>query len=224
MNSTNSSSPKLLLGYWGVRGRTQPIRYLLEYLQLPYEEKRYGENWEEWFAQDKVNLPAPFPNLPYIKDGDRVVTQSEAVYLYIAQKAGRSDLFGKTDDDQVTVSSTRWTIADLVQSVGDLAYNPEFEKIRDETLNEKVVPLLEALSTFLGQREFLHGYITYVDFIFYEILELLSVMKKEILEPFVNLGEYQQRFTKQQFMVDYINSDKFIKRPFFGPAVWNPME
>jgi len=217
-------SPKLLLAYWGVRGRTQAIRYLLEYLQLPYEEKRYGENWQEWFTQDKINLPNAFPNLPYVKDGDKCITQSETIYLYLAKKAGRSDLFGKNDDDQIAVSSSRWAIADFVSALTELAYNPEFEKIRDSTLDEKVVPKLEQVSKLLGDKEFLHGYITYVDFILYEILELISVMKTEILEPFANLREYKDRFAKQQFMVDYINSDKFIRRPFYGPAVWNPME
>jgi len=39
---------KLLLAYWAVRGRVQAIRYFLEYLGLPYEEKsiklRNGRN------------------------------------------------------------------------------------------------------------------------------------------------------------------------------------
>ena len=32
---------KLTLGYWGLRGRAQPIRFLLEYVGLPYEDKKY---------------------------------------------------------------------------------------------------------------------------------------------------------------------------------------
>jgi glutathione S-transferase len=32
---------KLILGYWAIRGIAQPIRDLLEYLGLEYEDRRY---------------------------------------------------------------------------------------------------------------------------------------------------------------------------------------
>jgi hypothetical protein len=50
-----------------------PIRFLLEYLALPYEEKIYTLNEEkkaEWFTKDKLTLSTDYPNLPYLKDGD----------------------------------------------------------------------------------------------------------------------------------------------------------
>jgi len=77
-------STKLLLAYWAVRGRAQAIRYFLEYLGLPYEEKRYQiEKWQEWFEQDKLSCTADFPNLPYLKDGDKIVTETEAIFIYL---------------------------------------------------------------------------------------------------------------------------------------------
>ena len=66
---------KLVIGYWEIRGLAQPIRYLLEFLQVEYEDKRYhyGEapdfNRESWFGV-KHTLGFPFPNLPYLIDGD----------------------------------------------------------------------------------------------------------------------------------------------------------
>ena len=30
-----------VLGYWKIRGMAQPIRFLLAYLEVPYEEKTY---------------------------------------------------------------------------------------------------------------------------------------------------------------------------------------
>ena len=33
--------PRLLLGYWAIRGLGQPIRLLLEHVGLPYADKRY---------------------------------------------------------------------------------------------------------------------------------------------------------------------------------------
>jgi hypothetical protein len=37
---------KLTLGYWGIRGRGTPLRFLLEYTGLEYEDKIL--NFEEW--------------------------------------------------------------------------------------------------------------------------------------------------------------------------------
>jgi glutathione S-transferase len=45
------------------------VRFLLEYLGLPYENKKYSKP-EEWFGKDKLEFAAePLANLPYIKDG-----------------------------------------------------------------------------------------------------------------------------------------------------------
>lgn len=63
---------KLVLGYWPIRGIAQPIRFLLEYLEIPYEEKRYTDH-EEWFNKDYTTFGHPFTNLPYLKDGTNVI-------------------------------------------------------------------------------------------------------------------------------------------------------
>jgi glutathione S-transferase len=64
----------MILGYWNIRGLAQPIRFLLEYLRLPYEDKRYT-NPEQWFRIDKLSpgfIDNPLANLPYLKDGNKV--------------------------------------------------------------------------------------------------------------------------------------------------------
>ena len=41
---------KLILSYWNVRGRTEPIRMLINYLKLDYDYKGYEIiNYQEWF-------------------------------------------------------------------------------------------------------------------------------------------------------------------------------
>ncbi len=218
-------SNKLLLCYWQVRGRVQPVRYLLEYLQLPYEEKRYDlASYEDWFVKDKPNYPGDFPNLPYMKDGERFVSETEAIYRYICYKSGRKDLLGKTEDDEITVSSTRWVIYDAVQSVGELAYNPVYESIKESTLEEKVLPKLSNISKFLGDKEFLQGYLTYNDFILFELLEILLAMKSDVIDQLQNIKEFHAKFKEQKFMKEYFASSRFIFRPFYGMATWNPME
>ena len=57
---------KVVLAYWNLRGLAQPIRYILEYVKQPYEDKQYqfGENDDrsEWL-KEKPNLGFDFPNV-----------------------------------------------------------------------------------------------------------------------------------------------------------------
>lgn len=75
---------KPVLGYWDIRGRAEPIRCMLHYVGQEFDEIRYkgaptpdDEDAKQWFAVDKPKIAqsAPFPNIPYYKEGDRVMTQ-----------------------------------------------------------------------------------------------------------------------------------------------------
>ena len=46
-------SQLLNLGYWNIRGLAQQLRYILEYTEAKYEEKRYSETNDDWFSKDK---------------------------------------------------------------------------------------------------------------------------------------------------------------------------
>ena len=72
----------LTVGYWNLHGLGEPIRYLLHYSGQQFVDKRYDivgaptfESTKEWFEKDKPQLAADFPNLPYLIDGDIVLTQ-----------------------------------------------------------------------------------------------------------------------------------------------------
>ena len=82
--------------YWGVRGLGQPMRTLMAYLNLNVNEIVYS-NPDDWFQKDKPAIAklTPFPNLPYIKKGDEVITESWAIMTYLCYETGRYDLLGK---------------------------------------------------------------------------------------------------------------------------------
>lgn len=68
---------KVTLGYWDIRGLAERVRLLLEYLNVPYEQKLFtNENRPEWFDVLKPELVKKNPaiNLPYLQDGDKVIT------------------------------------------------------------------------------------------------------------------------------------------------------
>ena len=66
---------KIILGYWKIRGLAQPIRYLLEYAELPYEEVLYEQGDAPNYSVDcwtsvKNTIGLDFPNVPYLIDGE----------------------------------------------------------------------------------------------------------------------------------------------------------
>ena len=90
-------SPAYEIGYWGgIRGLLHPIILLCEYLSVKYELKAYTSQ-EDWFESDKplLSMLTPFPNLPYLKKGELVVTESQAIIAFICYESGRYDLLGK---------------------------------------------------------------------------------------------------------------------------------
>jgi len=67
---------KVVLGYWGLRGLGEQLRHILNFCGIEFEDKRYMSR-ETW-AVDKAELSklTAFPNLPYLKIGDMVLTES----------------------------------------------------------------------------------------------------------------------------------------------------
>ena len=57
--------PKLVLGYWSIRGLAEPLRTLLEYCGLPYVEVN-AKSYEDRDAI-RVDKRYDFPNLPYLR-------------------------------------------------------------------------------------------------------------------------------------------------------------
>jgi glutathione S-transferase len=48
------SDNKLILSFWNIRGRAEPLRMILNYLKLEYEYKGYDlEKYQDWFEKDK---------------------------------------------------------------------------------------------------------------------------------------------------------------------------
>ena len=118
---------KLVIGYWDIRGLVQPIKYLLEYLQVDYEDKQYfyGEapdhNKDSWFSV-KHHIGLQFPNLPYLMDGDLKITESHAIFRYICNTHA-PELLGKTNLEKAHVDM----IMNIGQDIRNSAYNAIYE-------------------------------------------------------------------------------------------------
>jgi glutathione S-transferase len=158
------------LGYWKLRGLGQTIRLLLSFTGTAFQEVQYEfASKEQWFEQDKKNLGFDFPNIPYLIDGDFKLTESAAIAKYVIRRAGRTDLLGKTVQDEALVENVIGVVNDALKEMRSLFGNPHWETAKAEVF-PKIKPKIDFLRDFVGDREFAIGYLTLADFYLAEYL------------------------------------------------------
>eukprot|EP01016_Furgasonia_blochmanni_P046473 TRINITY_DN66_c0_g1_i2.p1 TRINITY_DN66_c0_g1~~TRINITY_DN66_c0_g1_i2.p1 ORF type:complete len:267 (-),score=109.21 TRINITY_DN66_c0_g1_i2:165-965(-) len=219
LKTTNMAAPALTFGYWGVQGRAEPVRLLLALSGLEWTQKKYSDP-QEWFGKDKPALNHPFPNLPYIKDGDVAVAETVAVAQYVALRANREDLWGgKTPQDRVTFTTLRGVLTDAKGLILSNNWNaPDGIENGKKAATEKVLPILQKISTFLATKDFLLGYVTYADCQLYDILNWVVALQPTILDGIQNLKDFHARFANLPQIQAYVKSDKYIPKPFINQS------
>lgn len=98
MSSSSSSRRAITVGYWAMRGLAAPIRMMIMYRRVPlqcvnYEvvenTKKNGFDRSAWSApKAELKQRHPLINLPYIIDNGEIVTQSNAIMLYLGRRLG----------------------------------------------------------------------------------------------------------------------------------------
>ena len=96
----------MTIGYYPLRGKAQICRLLCEYLHVPYVDRFFTpDQWNrfreteaaEWVVRD----------LPFLRDESFVVTGPAAMISYVVERAGRTDLCGRTLADRVKIDSIK---------------------------------------------------------------------------------------------------------------------
>jgi len=203
------------LCYWDIRGLAQPIRLLLEYTGTEYEDKQLAcgpppdFDRSVWY-DTKFSMGLDFPNLPYYKDEDVSLTQSNAILKHIARK---NNLVGSTAKDQALADMAADQIMDMRNGFVRLCYSSRYEDLKDDYM-KNLPKTLKLFSDFLGTKSWLVGEsITYPDFHLYEMLDQHKAMKPDCLKEFTNLEVYCERFEKLEAIEKYMKSDRFMKVP-----------
>jgi len=209
--------PKPQFAYWDIRGLAQPIRLLLAYCKVDFEDKHYvtGEapdyDRSSWTSV-KNTLGLPFSNLPYYIDGDFKVVQSNAILRYIGEK---HDLGGTSDQEKVNVAIIENQAMDFRNGFVRLCYGVNnHEKNKETYLKETLPKLLTAFSDFLGKNDWFAGdKITYVDFPMYELLDQHREMSSSCLDDYENIKKFMDRFESLPGIKAYFKSPDFKKLP-----------
>jgi len=220
-----STAPKkLLLGYWNCRGLGSVLHSLLHFCKVPYEDKVYVER-EEWFEQTKPTIALDYPNLPYIIDGDKNITETLAMMHYVVIKGNRRDLLGGSEEKHCKVLEVCSIVNDLRSHIIFLCWTRgDFEKERDEYFgNGRGKAFLAQFNKNLEGKEWIVDTLSIADFWLLEHLDIVAGMNPAFLEPFPNLVGFRERFVTLSEIQEFRKTDKFIKQFFWSGAkpTWN---
>ncbi|KAJ6641348.1 Glutathione S-transferase Mu 1, partial [Pseudolycoriella hygida] len=211
------------LGYWSIRGIGNVIKFLLQYLEIDYNEKVYNVNEiNEWF-DEKFKLGLDFPNLPYYIDGDVKLSESKVIAKYIVRVVdAQARLYPKSLELQLK--------ADIVENVAfNVLYGLLFscwrdtEEVREGNV-ERQLSLIKQLSEFLGSNKWILGEeLSFVDFWLYEALYAQRQYNPSVLDPYDNLRKLMTNFETLPAIAKYMSSSEFIKTPCNAPQANRPI-
>ena len=186
-------------GYWGFKGLGEISRQVAAYLGLPLTEYN-PQSREEW-ATKKSTIGADFPNLPYLKDGDYVVTESQAIPAYLALKANRGDLLGEGIKEQTQIRTLDGVLQDIRIALFKAIFAPTDKKEETAKLFEQgssVYNKLTQISEFLGTKDFLLGHLTLADFHLAFIIETVALiaLSFDVVSPLSTLVNLRTHWTR----------------------------
>ncbi|GAV06461.1 hypothetical protein RvY_16447 [Ramazzottius varieornatus] len=205
-NSQNS----VVLGYWNIRGLVNSIRLLLEHVGQKYEYQ--AVDGEKWFGGQKHSMGLPFPNLPYLIDGNTKLTQSRAILKYLARKHG---LVATSEEEMQKQDMVDGVLLDIQNNWGRLVYASEdFEQEKQKFMKEKV-DNFRGLDKWLSNQQYVTGNkLNFLDFALLEQLEGHAAAMPELLNQFPNLQKYRERMMNLKGVKEYLTSDR-------NPEDWN---
>ena len=229
-------SANITLGYWGIRGLGQPIRFLLISAGVPFSEVRLGvlqdgtllnenEEDEDW-DNVRSTLGMPFPNLPYLIDnrGGSLVSlsQSNAILRYLARGF---DFYGDSENDRVEIDVLQDEAYDFRNEIIDTAYTlgEGYAAVFEHFSTNTMPRYLDSFETYLAQCDnknfFVGSRLSLVDFVLYELFWQMTLMvpnsitasNRPTLFAFVN------EFEKAPRIAHYLQSENYIEHPINSP-------
>mmetsp|Transcript_37869 Transcript_37869/g.86312 ORF Transcript_37869/g.86312 Transcript_37869/m.86312 type:complete len:240 (-) Transcript_37869:51-770(-) len=219
---------KLTMGYWAIRGLAAPMRMMAAYSGTEIEEMRYAatkkaddSGWETpaWFGEDKPVLAEKnaMINLPYMIDGDKVVTQSNSCFFFMQKKCGLEpkDDAAVCDNQQVMMQ-----VFDLRNDAMKVVYGgtdkegfkkgaPEYFKGVSGHYAKLNGFLRQKGTPFFGGAEPLSG-----DFFAFEMIDMHSAIAKKIgvadpLDSCAELKAFFAAFKALPKMQGYFESEAY---------------
>ena len=223
-----ASEDKLQVGYWAIRGLAAPLRMICVYAGAEFESNQYeviNGDRGQWFSKKPaLKEKNAFMNLPYVKDGDNIVTQSNACLSYLGRKF---KLNGDNDQELTKVEQAICQAFDLRNDAVRLFYSPKeaFAANIDGFLQNSVNAHYEKFNLWLeqqGTKFLVKNEPTVPDFHLAELIDQIETLatrenKTSPLEAFPKLKAYFHDFQNLPQIQKYLASD-FHKLPINNPS------
>ena len=102
--------------------------------------------------------------MPYLIVGDYKLTETSAIAKYIANKSSKKELLGKSEEDQGTVEMILSLLDDLYNPTYALFFSPNYATEKNRLFDGKIKEKLDLLIKYIGEKDFILGYLTIADF------------------------------------------------------------
>jgi glutathione S-transferase len=207
----------MVVGYHQIRGLGAPLRMMFFYKNQKFTNATYGSDMKEvWFGKKKPELLTKNAciNLPYVIDGDVVITQSNTCLLYVGKKLGVDEPANFVRNHTVLDQTM-----DLRNDLMKIVYG-----CKKEEFAEKAKPHLEgsAKTNFTKLENFCQG--PYMcgakpqsgDFHVFEMLDqhqsiCAKVGEPDIMEQFPKLKALHAAMKADPALAKYFAADCYLK-------------
>mmetsp|Transcript_27710 Transcript_27710/g.54153 ORF Transcript_27710/g.54153 Transcript_27710/m.54153 type:complete len:281 (+) Transcript_27710:60-902(+) len=223
---------RVVVGYWRTRALGQPVRVMLAYMGVPFEDRQYQVGdpptfdksvWAEAKpALEKQGLD--FPNLPYIIDTDgTAVSQTRTIMRYLARSRPEHKLLGTTPKEETRADLMTEVVFDIWSTFFTMTYSSwlDFASKRDSFFRETLPPQMRRLDRELKVFEWAAGpTLTYSDFLIHEALFQMRefdpdfFQSKEDPEEYKGIRAYMEKFEALPKVAAYVKSDAYLHYPF----------
>nr|ACP27600.1 glutathione S-transferase [Chironomus tentans] len=180
--------PEYKIQYFNVKALAEPLRFLLSYKNIPFEDVRIKS--EDWPA---IKNTMPMGQMPILEVDGKRAHQSLAMTRYLAKQVG---LVGSNDWEDLEIDMAVDTINDFRMKIGAVQYEPdeEVQKKKRVTLDNETIPFyLEKLEAMAADGHFALGKLTWADLYFVAVLDYLNYMaKKDLTENRPNLNKVKE--------------------------------
>ncbi|KAF5279379.1 hypothetical protein FQA39_LY05489 [Lamprigera yunnana] len=181
--------PTYKLIYWPMSGVAEPIRYLLSYGGIEFEDFRIEkENWLH------IRPHMPFGQVPVLEIDGKQTYQSVAICRYLAREV---KLCGLNDWEDMEIDAIVDTINDLRKKMSMYYYHtgPDFKERLKGPLFDKTIPHYLKCFEEIAKENRGHlaaGKLTWADFYFVGVLEHMDFMfGKRLIEGYINLEKVE---------------------------------
>ncbi|TNV75898.1 hypothetical protein FGO68_gene14469 [Halteria grandinella] len=195
-----------ILGYWDFRGLGTLIALAYHASDAKYAYKVYPvADYNQWYEGDKPKLGMVLPDLPYLKDGDVLISEHDAIIRHILRKH-KPSLLGRNAREMAEIDQyfTFWLKTNnIIRRYCYLQKDPT-EADRKDLLNQFRAQL-NSIDTLLAGRKYHMGddYLTYPDIYLSEAIRMMRVVHKETAEQWNNINRLADDIEKEPFYIEY---------------------